>query len=251
MFTAKFITNIIYNGKGLRAIGPDGKPTRVFVRQGDLDGLCSIYSLMMMLIFHQKLDWEDLRDKERAEGNMFVGHIHRDFLQGLNGHLCMNGLGMDDLSEKFNRCFGENLSVVFSTEPGKNNTVTRRELHLKIRAQLDARKPVMLGFHRKSGPGHSVVAVGYRREAWNRLRLFCLDPGHNLLFMQIWNNVIDLDYISNDDTAITDINHYEEDEVYVSSILIIQDNPTKPDLSFDNNESGFNEWFNYEPDLPF
>ena len=69
MFTAKFIKNIIFDGVKLRAIGRSGSPTRVLAVQGDLDGSCSVYCLMMMLIFHQKLDWEDLSDKERAKEN--------------------------------------------------------------------------------------------------------------------------------------------------------------------------------------
>lgn len=231
MFTAKYINNIIFDGKGLRAIGPRGNLTRVFAQQGDLDGSCLIYCLMMMLIFHKKLDWEDLTNDERIEGNEFVDRIQHHFLQRLNG-LHKGGTDMDDLSEKVNLCFGENLSEVFSTIQGSLHTVTRRELHQKIRAQLDARKPVLLGFHRKSGMGHSVVAVGYRKEAWNRLRLFCLDPGHRLLFMQIWNNVIDLDYLSNDDAAITDVNHYEENEVCITSVLIINENPVEMDWPF-------------------
>ena len=231
MFTVKFINNFFFDGKGLRAIGSRGNLTRVFAQQGDLDGSCSVYCLMMMLIFHKKLDWEDLTNNERAEGNLFVDRTQHHFLQRLNG-LCSGGLAIDDLSEKLNLCFEENLSEVFSTMQGSFHSVTRRELHLKIRAQLDARKPVLLGLHRKSGAGHSVVAVGYRREAWNRLRLFCLDPGHKLLFMQVWNNVIDLDYLSNDDAAMTDVNHYEENVVCVTSALIINEIPVKLELPF-------------------
>ena len=231
MFTAKFINNFFFDGKGLRAIGPRGNLTRVFAQQGDLDGSCSVYCLMMMLIFHKKLDWEDLTNNERAEENAFVERIQHHFLHSLNG-LYLGGLYIDDLSEKLNLCFGENLSEAFSTMPGSLHPVTRRELHLKIRAQLDARKPVLLGFYWKSGTGHSVVAVGYRREAKNRLRLFCLDPGHKLLFMQVWNNVIDLDYLSNDDAAMTDVNHYEENEVCVTSALIINENAMECELPF-------------------
>lgn len=222
MFTVKFIKNFIFDGTGVRAYGRSGSLTRVFAEQGDLDGLCSVYSLMMMLIFHQKLDFADLEDRERAKDCEFVDHIQRLFLRGLNG-LCMGGYTMEFLSFRLNQCFGGNLSEVFTTTPGKNNSVSRRELHLKIRAQLDARKPVLLGFYRISGKGHAVVVVGYRREDWNRLRLFCFDPGRRLLFMQAWNNVIDLDYLSNEDDAITDFNYYEDNKVKVDNILLIHD----------------------------
>ena len=72
MFTAKFIKNIFLDKECIKAIGRSGKLTRVFAKQGDLDGSCTIYSLMMLLIFHKFLDWEDLIDGERAKENEFV-----------------------------------------------------------------------------------------------------------------------------------------------------------------------------------
>ena len=96
-----------------------------------------------------------------------------------------------------------------------------------LRFHLDSRKPVLVSFQRKNGIGHSVVAIGYRRESANRLCLFCLDPARKIPYMSIWNNVIDLDYLSNDDDTITDFNHYENDKVSVSNILIIYEKPSE------------------------
>lgn len=231
MFAAKFIKNIIFNGESLRALGRSGNPTRVFAVQGDLDGSCCVYSLMMMLIFHQKLDWEDLTDRERAKDNEFIDRIQREFLHSFNG-LCKGGHMISDLSDKLNRCFGAKLSEAFTIFPQEINSVRRRELHQRIRAQLDARKPVLLAFQRKEGGGHALVAIGYRRDGWNRLRLFCLDPARRLPYMSVWNNVIDLDYLSNDDMAITDVNHYEEKNVCVTKVMIIHDNPSELECPF-------------------
>ena len=231
MFTVKFIKNIIFDGEKLRAIGRSGSPTRVLAVQGDLDGSCTIYSLMMMLIFHQKLDWEDLTDRERAKDNEFIDRIQHEFLHSLNG-LCIGGHMISDLSDKLNRCFGEKLSEVFTIFPQNYNSISRRELHQRIRAQLDARKPVLLAFQRKEGGGHALVAIGYRKDSWNRLRLFCLDPARRLPYMSVWNNVIDLDYLSNDDMAITDFNHYEEEKVCVTKMMIIRDSPSELECPF-------------------
>ena len=51
MFTAKFIRNIFLDKECIKAIGRSGKLTRVFAQQGNLDGACGVYSLMMMLSF--------------------------------------------------------------------------------------------------------------------------------------------------------------------------------------------------------
>lgn len=42
MFTAKFIKNIFLEAESIKAIGRSGKKTRVFAKQGDLDGSCTV-----------------------------------------------------------------------------------------------------------------------------------------------------------------------------------------------------------------
>ena len=50
--------------------------------------------------------------------------------------------------------------------------------------------------------------------------------------MQVWNNIIDIDYLSTDDESKTDINHYESNMVCVEDILIINDYPPELDSPF-------------------
>ena len=230
MFTPKFIKNISYNGERIRAIGRSGKETSVFVGQGDLDGSCSIYSLMMMLILHKKLDRNDLTDKKRAAENDFVFSIQRIFLQKFNG-LCKGGHKIKDISNKLNICFNAKLSETYTIIRGKRNTVFRPGLHKMIKYNLDNGRPVMIGFRREKGGGHSVVVIGYYRQGRKKMRLFCLDPGRPLGYMQIWNNVIDLDYFQLFDDVYTDYNYYAESKIIVDEILIIND-PPEQDLPF-------------------
>ena len=222
MFTAKFIKNIFLEAESIKAIGRSGKKTRVFAKQGDLDGSCTIYSLMMMLIFHQKLDWEDLIDGERAKDFEFVSRIQHEFLHGLNG-LCTSGYKLREISDRVNKCFGSKICETYTTEPDTPNTVSRSILQEMIKMYLDDRQPVMIGYSKPSGPGHALVAVAYRREAWNRLRLFCLDPSHGVPFMHPWNTVIDLDYRSSDYDDFTDTNYWTEKKVCVNDFLVIVD----------------------------
>ena len=231
MFTAKFIKNIFLEAESIKAIGRSGKKTRVFAKQGDLDGSCTIYSLMMMLIFHQKLDWEDLIDGERAKDFEFVSRIQHEFLHGLNG-LCTNGYKLREISDRANKCFGSKMCEAYTTEPGTPNTVSRSTLQEMIRMYLDDRQPVMIGYSKPSGPGHALVAVAYRREAWNRLRLFCLDPSHGVPFMHPWNTVIDLDYRSSDYDDFTDTNYWTEKKVCVNDFLVIVDLPAETECPF-------------------
>ena len=231
MFTAKFIKNFFLEEDAIKAIGRSGKKTRVFAKQGDLDGSCTIYSLMMMLIFHQKLDWEDLIDGERAKDFEFVSRIQHEFLHGLNG-LCTHGYKLREISDRANKCFGSKMCEAYTTEPDTPNIVSRCILQEMIRMYLDDRQPVMIGYSKPSGPGHALVAVAYRREAWNRLRLFCLDPSHGMPFMHLWNTVIDLDYRSSDYVDFTDTNYWTEKKVCVNDFLVIVDLPAETGCPF-------------------
>lgn len=231
MFTAKFIKNIFLEKEALRAIGRSGKKTRVFAKQGDLDGSCTIYSLMMMLIFHHKLDWEDLIDGERAKDCEYVGRIQHEFLHGLNG-LCTNGFKLREISDRANKCFGSKMCEAYTTEPDTPNTVSRCILQEMIKTYLDERQPVMIGYSKPSGPGHALVAVAYRKEAWNRLRLFCLDPSHALPFMYPWNTIIDLDFLTSEDDDFTDTNYWTEKKVCVNDFLVVVDLPAETGCPF-------------------
>jgi hypothetical protein len=232
MFTAKFIKNIFLEAESIKAIGRSGKKTRVFAKQGDLDGSCTIYSLMMMLIFHQKLDWEDLIDGERAKDFELVSRIQHEFLHGLNG-LCTSGYKLREISDRVNKCFGSKICETYTTEPDTPNTVSRSILQEMIKMYLDDRQPVMIGYSKPSGPGHALVAVAYRREAWNRLRLFCLDPSHGVPFMHPWNTVIDLDFRSTDNDDFTDTNYWTEKKVCVNDFLVIIDDlPVESECPF-------------------
>ena len=231
MFTAKFIDNLYYDGLNIRAKGKSGKLCKVFLKQGQLDGACVIYSLMMMLIFQQKLDREDLREKARYSQDDFAKSIQRQFLNyGLKGGT-RRGHKMCDVSKKLNACMNESLSEYYTCDKRTWHTVSRHELFEKIKTQIDLGKPVMIGSHGEKGPGHAVVAIGYSREYPKKLRLFCLDPSSFVPYMQLWNNVIDVDYLAENDMLI-DYDYHFEDKIIVDRILIIND-PPQPALPFD------------------
>lgn len=230
MFRPKFIKNISYNGERIRAIGRSGKENPVFVEQGDLDSSCGIYCLMMMLMLHKRLDREDLADKKRAADDDFVFSIQHTFLQKMNG-LCKGGHYMKDISNKLNICFNAKLSEVYEITRSKRNTVLRPGLHKMIKNHLDNGRPVMIGFRRADGHGHSVVVIGYNKPGKKKMRLFCLDPGCQLGYMQIWNNVIDLDYNQSFDDVYTDYNYYGGIKIIVDQILFIND-PPEQELPF-------------------
>ena len=54
MVSINIINNFYIIRRTLRSIGRTGNRSRVFFEQGELEGACAVYSLMMMLVIHQK-----------------------------------------------------------------------------------------------------------------------------------------------------------------------------------------------------
>ena len=60
MTRINIIDNIVIKEGHLRVIDRFGDEKRVFLRQGYLEGECAVYSLLMMLMIHQRIDDDDL-----------------------------------------------------------------------------------------------------------------------------------------------------------------------------------------------
>ena len=60
MARINIIDNVVIKDGRLRVISSLGREKRVFLKQGNLEGECAVYSLMMMLIVHNIIDEYDL-----------------------------------------------------------------------------------------------------------------------------------------------------------------------------------------------
>lgn len=213
MFTIKFIKNLVFDGDKLCAIGRSGYPTKVFLRQGNLDGACAVYSLMMLLIFHERINREDLYDEIYHRKPEYLRRLKNQFLCSIRGHY-MGGYSFEEIGSELMKSFEGDIPVKVYDE-------NEKKFHMRIKQQLDARMPVQIGYSKPNeNYGHSVVAIGYTI-CGDILRLFCLDPAYNLPFFSLWNNVIDIHM--NESGERFDYNHYTDSKIYVDKILLIKD----------------------------
>ena len=71
MTKINIIDNVAIKDGRLRVINSLGREIRVFLEQGNLEGECAVYSLMMMLIVHKIIDDIDLRmNNSRVSANV-------------------------------------------------------------------------------------------------------------------------------------------------------------------------------------
>ena len=226
MQTIHLIDNIFIANGILHTYGRDGKETMVFLKRGDLVGKCAVYSLMMMLILHKRINREDLLSKVNREDPPYIKELKKQFLLRTK-----KGYSMRNLRDKLLLSFNNHIRVdVFSIINFIEDDL--RKLHFMSKKQLDVGWPVQIGFSFPQGKVvHSVVAIGY--SIYGRiLRLFCLDSAFDLGFASMWNNIIDIN-MDYDDLLKLDYNHNVGVEVQVNSILLIND---KLDLPFEPEE---------------
>ena len=183
----------------------------IVLKQGNLEGRCAVYSLMMLLMLHGILNREDLLRKVSAKAPEYIKKLKRQF-----NHCTTRGYSLRELRIKLLRSFNNKIpvDVYVIRNRDKDNL---KKIHDMIMAQIDIGYSVQL--ERKYG--HSVVAIGYTLFG-TTLRLFCLDSACPLPYASIWNNVIDVN-IDYDDVDKLDFNHQANEKVLVDAILLIDD----------------------------
>ena len=73
------IDNIFIEKGILHTYGRDGKFTKVFLRQGNLEGRCAVYSLMMLLMFYEIINRDDLLHRVSTKVPEYVKKLKRRF----------------------------------------------------------------------------------------------------------------------------------------------------------------------------
>ena len=165
-----------------------GKAARPFMRQGDLDGACAIYSLMMMLILNKKVKRSELESRGKGKGYTSSRRLQDEFLGSIPG-LYKKGFHFGAIAEKLHSSYGKIANATVFDE----SSMDKAQLHEKIKEVLDGGKPVEVGFTFKGGTsGHAVVAVGYISYK-TRIQLLCFDPAYELPCNAFWNSIIDIE----------------------------------------------------------
>lgn len=164
--------------------GPEADKDLVHLMQGDADGACGPYSLLMCLIINGVISRSDAVLLHDADGRTRLGRF-RDNLLAF-GSLVKDGTTADELNW-LSEGFKKDLSVEYLWH---NSTKQRVDL---IAEALDQNNPVIIRVNWQGGGAHWMVAVGYERDSNRILRkLLTLDPGSPRSNQCPWNGVVEL-----------------------------------------------------------
>ena len=177
------INKVIMNKKGLLV---NGSKQLIHLRQGELDGACAVYSMMMCLIIEGIIKRSMVTNvPSRLKRNTADGRLVSYFLEKQG--MVIDGYSLEDLSYDLQSAFRKKvIPHYFSLDDVDEDFDLMKEIIIK----LEENHPVEIGFDRKGGKsGHAVVLIGYKQNAGS-VTFYCLDPGYPIEPGQFWNNVL-------------------------------------------------------------
>lgn len=166
-----------------------GTKQLIHLHQGDMDGACAVYSLMMGLLTIKALRRNDVMPSATHNGRTAKGRLVKEFLE--KHGLVRDGYVLEALVNSFNSAARKLADCTYYCI--YDDCYPReRGFFDCIKDALDDDLPVEIGYSYGKDSGHAVLVIGYD-ETKTKVNFFCLDPGHPLEKGQYWNNVVTLD----------------------------------------------------------
>lgn len=182
----KIIDSLYLTEKGCCIYNRGYQP--VHIRQGNLDGACSVYTLMMNLLILKTITRKKLEDILNINKKETSPEVERLFHEFFDKHgLIRDGFEFYDLERLINKTYG---TVVTATYNGMESEVAKDGFLNQIQQVIDSNLPIILGVDFKGGGGHAVLAIGYESDDEGLFNIFCLDPGYDYRPPSYWNMVI-------------------------------------------------------------
>lgn len=177
MATIKLVNNLILDKMGVRIKDGSGKLTTFHKQQGDLDGACAVYSLVMDLLYTGYLEASDIENGINRRGRK--GNLLKRLFEEQG--LIVNGYYFKTLAADINSAAPE--LKAHTHHPQSLETYLEQ-----IKHYIDLSIPVVVSVDWKDeNLGHAMLAIGYEQNGDEIEKVFCLDPGHPSPEFSYWN----------------------------------------------------------------
>ena len=171
------------------------------LRQGELDGACAVYSLMMCLVIEKIIKRNIITNvPESLRRNTSDGRLINHFLEKQG--MVVDGYELKNLQDELQSAFRKKVKSFYYS-------IDDSDLLVVIKEAIDNNHPVEIIFSRKRQYGHAVVIIGYKEEK-DKTSFYCLDPGYPIEACQLWNNVLEVDLTA---TAKYNCRNFREDSI--------------------------------------
>ena len=198
MAEIKIIDKVILTKEGLMV---KGTKQMAHLRQGELDGACAVYSMMMCLVIEKIIKRNIITNvPESLRRNTSDGRLINHFLEKQG--MVINGYELKILKDELQSAFRKKVAPCYYS-------ADEYDLTAVIKEAINSNQPVEIKFSRKRQYGHAVVIIGYKEEK-DKTSFYCLDPGYPIEECQIWNNVLEVDLNA---TAKYNCRNFREDTI--------------------------------------
>lgn len=198
MAEIKIIDKVILTKEGLMV---KGTKQGAHLRQGELDGACAVYSMMMCLVIEKIIKRNIITNvPESLRRNTSDGRLINHFLEKQG--MVVDGYELKILKDELQSTFRKKVNPYYYSADGY-------DLQAVIKEAINSNQPVEIKFSRKRQYGHAVVIIGYKEER-DKTSFYCLDPGYPMEECQIWNNVLEVDLNA---TAKYNCHNFREDSI--------------------------------------
>ena len=170
----------LINGELLTSDGKQGF-MKIHNQQGTLDGACSVYSLIMSLLYENIINYEETEKPGRTNGGRLVKELLNDY------GLVKDGFFFKKLYKIIDKYSTQQWGVTYVSD------CTPKECINGICNKIDKGYAPIIGVDYIGEEfGHALLAVGYEKIEDKIVNVFCLDPGAPTPIASIWNSYIDV-----------------------------------------------------------
>ena len=144
----KTVSNIIMRGGKVLT-----RNTELPRKQGDMDGACAVYSVMMCLLRLGYVKKDDLEVYNLADKRARKGKLLYELLE--NNGLIKSGFGFVELKREIERQTGDEINVQRKTPRTQDNIVQL------ITDLIEEDVTPIISIDWKNGGAHALLAIGY------------------------------------------------------------------------------------------
>ena len=211
------IDSIRLNHKGLCILDENRKWVKLHKQQGDLDGACAIYSLVMAMLCKGLLTDDDTKVYNRPDRRTDKGKFLYQFFNERG--MIRNGYSYVTLAKEINESH-------FGIKAIRKDPRTNDDRIGLISDYIYDNTPVIISVvfldgDKKEG-AHALLAVGIEVDSdENIAKILCLDPGNPSPKYSSWNCFIDVSKETKTDYPFYCVSEYSHYKVRLDDMLII------------------------------
>lgn len=214
MRTIEIINSLKLNQKGLLTRDGSERWVRIHHKQGDMDGACAVYCLMMNLLILGYISEEDVSVYQVADKRTKRGRFISYFLEEQG--LIRAGYKYSALVKELKFLCGDDLNVQ-RKNPGKADVQI-----MLITNCIENDMPVIISVDFEKGGGHALLAVGIELDSNQNIdKILCLDPGVESPIYAEWNCFIDVSKDNGKEFPFAYVTKEECNKVMLGDMILI------------------------------